>query len=227
MTAHTLGDNMNKLFTIASFVILSTSQAYAQLSIDGTLTSDYVFRGISASDEEAALQINFNYGFSSGAYAGVWASTLSETDDQEVDYFVGYNNKINDELSYDVNYTFYSYHGLGLAQSIDYGELIFNVTYNDMINFVLGYANDFGNADETGIYVAVGGSHSFNESTALNVGVGSYSFDETTEDYIHYHVGVSKSFEKISLDLTYHDTDIDNSDIADGRLVLSVNLSIL
>ena len=48
------------------------------LTISGgaTLASQYRFRGISLSDENAAVQGTINVQHDSGAYAGAWASTL-------------------------------------------------------------------------------------------------------------------------------------------------------
>ncbi|MBK8286564.1 MAG: hypothetical protein IPK97_17815 [Ahniella sp.] len=48
-------------------------------TLTGTLTSDYVFRGVSQSQESAALQGSVEVGHESGFYAGVWGSSVDFT----------------------------------------------------------------------------------------------------------------------------------------------------
>ena len=52
--------------------------------------SQYVFRGITYSDERPALQGGFDYAHDNGLYAGIWGSTLEEDDNSgnslEVDF---------------------------------------------------------------------------------------------------------------------------------------------
>jgi len=54
------------------------------------------------------------------------------------------------------------------------------------------------------------------------VSIGNYSFDEG-EDYTAYSIGGTLSVEGFDLDLRYWGTDIDDVDIADERIVLSIS----
>lgn len=56
----------------------SVAEAPPALTVTGgaTLASQYRFRGISLSDEKAAIQGTINVNHDSGFYAGLWASSL-------------------------------------------------------------------------------------------------------------------------------------------------------
>ena len=92
--------------TLAASTMLAASSAMAWESEDGQhstsatvgLFSDYLFRGISFTDEDPAIQGSFDYAHASGLYAGVWASNLSTADDSsiEIDGYVGYGNVFGD-----------------------------------------------------------------------------------------------------------------------------------
>lgn len=70
---------------LAATTVLATSSAMAWESEDGAhstsanigLFSDYIFRGISFTDDKPAIQGGFDYAHTSGFYAGTWASNLS------------------------------------------------------------------------------------------------------------------------------------------------------
>ena len=58
------------------------------------VTTDYVFRGVSQTDNEPAFQAGASYSAPFGLYAGVWASNVDFGEggpDYEVDYYVGWN----------------------------------------------------------------------------------------------------------------------------------------
>ncbi|SEL45104.1 conserved hypothetical protein [Colwellia chukchiensis] len=61
---------MKNLKQIAAAIALATAapQAFAELSVTGTLTSDYVFRGVSQTDSSAAVQVGVDYEHENGFF---------------------------------------------------------------------------------------------------------------------------------------------------------------
>jgi len=62
-----------------------------------TLASDYVFRGISQTDQDPAVQGSFDYKHPLGVYLGVWASNVDENVSKgniEIDYYGGYTKEL-------------------------------------------------------------------------------------------------------------------------------------
>ncbi len=82
--------------------------------------TDYIFRGISQSQHQPAIQGGVDYAHSSGLYAGAWASSIEWADRKdlqihknnyaEVDVYGGFKNAIGD-FGYDVGAIRYYYPG--------------------------------------------------------------------------------------------------------------------
>ena len=80
---------MSSRLTIASALLalglLAASVAHAEVSGTLTLTSDYLFRGITQTDEKPALQGGLEWAHDSGVYAGAWGSSISWLSDSDPD----------------------------------------------------------------------------------------------------------------------------------------------
>jgi len=84
------------------------------------LYSNYIFRGISQTSGEPALQGGFDYAHSSGFYAGTWASNISWLEDfgaykrssLEWDFYGGFKGTIGkSDFTFDVGTIYYYYPG--------------------------------------------------------------------------------------------------------------------
>ncbi|ARU32660.1 hypothetical protein CAP31_13850 [Sulfuriferula sp. AH1] len=93
------------------------------LSANVSLTSQYVYRGITQTASKPAIQGGFDFSHSSGFYAGTWASSISWFSDNvtnqdgtknsvsmEWDMYGGYKNTVGD-IGYDVGVLQYYYPG--------------------------------------------------------------------------------------------------------------------
>ncbi|GAA4900675.1 hypothetical protein GCM10023333_38220 [Ferrimonas pelagia] len=89
--------------------------ADTELSFNATLASNYLFRGVSLSDDDFAVQGGADLAHGSGLYAGIWASTYDNGGDTEteVDWWAGYGFDLSDSLSLDVGVTRYYYPSVG------------------------------------------------------------------------------------------------------------------
>src|SRR5690606_14407193 len=84
------------------------------------LYSQYIFRGLTQTGEEAALQGGVDYAHSSGFYLGSWATNISwlqdddlyENSSLELDIYGGYAAEIGDTgIAYDIGLLQYLYPG--------------------------------------------------------------------------------------------------------------------
>jgi uncharacterized protein (TIGR02001 family) len=85
------------------------------------LFSQYIFRGLTQTNEEPALQGGFDYAHSGGFYAGTWGSNVSVLRDSglysaggslELDIYGGYKGTIGKtDFGYDVGLLYYWYPG--------------------------------------------------------------------------------------------------------------------
>lgn len=224
-------------------------------SASATLTSDYVWRGVSQSQEDFALQGELSFEHESGFYGGVWgssvdfipedASPLDEDDaNVELDAYIGYSWDLSDQLVADISLTRYMYPGTNEGFDYDYNELIGSLTFNEMVTATVGYTNDVFNLDDDGFYVGLSASYGLpwwdlsldGEIGHFTIGSGEAFFDDEGEfigsadlKYMHYQIGLSKEWGPVSASLTWADTDDDATayygEIADPRLFMSVTLS--
>lgn len=210
-------------------------------SANVALTSDYVFRGVSQTDEDPAIQGGFDFNHDSGLYIGTWASNVDfneedstdpaadEAADMELDVYIGYANEIGD-ISYDISLLRYAYPGADA--DLDYNELILALDYRGFTG-TLGYSNDIFSSNETGFYYGLSYAHDIMEGLTVSVGAGYSDFDKNVfgdgnpDSYVDYHVGAAKDFAGIMFDLSWFDTNSDGKnlfgDVADSRVVLTIS----
>ena len=83
-----------------------------QLSGTADITSNYVFRGMSFSDDEPAIQTGAELSVGP-LYAGVWGSTVEDAgiSGYEADYYVGARHTYDNGLGLDVGYIKYTAKG--------------------------------------------------------------------------------------------------------------------
>jgi uncharacterized protein (TIGR02001 family) len=214
-----------KLLAAALAFTAIAPMASAEVSVTGTIISDYVFRGVSQTDSSPALQLGLDYEHENGFFAGVWASNVDFEDDAdtEIDFFAGYYGEVNDTFSYDVMYNYYTYQGYSSADDSDYGEFLFNA-YINAFTVGLGYASDYVNTGDSAQYVSVAYDIELPEEYALTLQAGYTSGDAFDDnEYVDYSVTVAKTFYDFDFTAALINTDIDDSDIADFRFVLGVS----
>lgn len=194
-------------------------------------TSEYMFRGISQTDDHPALQAGAGYSWSNGLYVGAWASNVDfgEDTDAEVDTFVGWNGDVSDTVNLDVQLVRYNYVGEPDGVDYAYNELIGKLSFAENYSATLGYTNDFLASETDSIYVAVGGSWDVGKDINLTAGLGYTTVDEdlSSEDgYIDYSVGVNRDFGPVNIGLGYIGTDnsgegLFGEDNAEDKFVLT------
>ena len=88
----------------------------ADTSITVTGVSDYLFNGVSQTQEDPAIQASFDWAGDTGWYAGVWGSNVDFGEDTNIEFdgYVGYYTALNDVLNLDVGIAPVSYTHLTL-----------------------------------------------------------------------------------------------------------------
>jgi uncharacterized protein (TIGR02001 family) len=107
-------------FVAAPGVALADEAPANTLSANVGFTSNYIFRGISQTGGNPAIQGGFDYAHSSGFYLGTWASNVSWLEDfglynrssLEWDFYGGFTHAIGDtDFVFDVGTIYYYYPG--------------------------------------------------------------------------------------------------------------------
>lgn len=164
-------------------------------------TSDYVFRGISQTDEQIAVQSGLDFDLGGGAYLGLWASNVDFADgaDQlvtvteasvstpasvsvstgpslELDIVLGISFPLGESgITADAGVIFYEYPG-GNADE-DYAEAYFSAGADNW-TVGLNYSNDYFGGNDAYFYVYGDYTAALTEKINLNLHVGWNSFDD-------------------------------------------------
>jgi len=214
---------------VAAALLATAGAAQAQtpdVAWNVAVTSDYVFRGFSQTDEEPALQGGVDLTFDSGFYAGAWASNVDFGDDTdaEVDLYGGFRTEAGG-FALDFGAIAYLYvNAPDLTDEYDYVE--FKAAASRAVGPVtLGgavyYSPDFFGLDGNATYVEANASFTPAPKWTVNGAVG-YQYLDVNEDYGSWNAGVAYAItDNIVLDGRYFGSDID-SPLSDDRAVATV-----
>jgi uncharacterized protein (TIGR02001 family) len=192
---------------------MAAEESPHSLSANVGLYSDYVFRGISQTGGEPAIQGGLDYSHASGFYLGTWASNVGWLEDfqgydrgnVEIDVYGGYRGDIGSTgLTFDVGAIQYMYPGdRNGATKADTTELYaalgwnwFTVKYSHYISDeVFGFANADGSD-----YLGISASVPVGE-TGLTLGAswGTFSFDNNSAaDYDDWKISAAYDMGKLT-----------------------------
>lgn len=111
------------------------------------VTSDYIVRGISRSNDHPALQLDVHYMSGSGVVAGLFASNTQldpdASKDVELDAFLGYVWTSNGDWDGKILLSHYAYPWNDAGSSYDYDDIDADATYRDWLNVSLIYAPNY------------------------------------------------------------------------------------
>ena len=92
--------------------LTAAAPSYAEITANASVTSNYIWRGLTQTTNDAAVQGGIDYANESGFYAGTWVSNVNYGADDvysyEHDLYFGFSGESGD-ISYDVGYLYYNY----------------------------------------------------------------------------------------------------------------------
>jgi uncharacterized protein (TIGR02001 family) len=222
----------------AALLTCGASSAFAESdwTVTGNvaLTSDYVFRGITQNNGNAAIQGGLDVNHASGFFAGVWASNVDSTvysgSSMELDGYLGWTGKV---AGPDVTVKALRYNYPGTTNND-----------NNTNEYNIYLAHDFGPVAVSGGLNYSDNFYGFNEAIYWDLGVdvpvgpatiglhyGATDYDKKVyDDYQDYKLGVSGEALGLGLDLSFYGTN----DVAGGcvrttcddRVVFTVSKSL-
>lgn len=202
------------------------ASAQAEISSTVTVTSEYVLRGVSQTNEEAAIQGSIDYSHSGGFYIGTWGSNVDfgTAAQVELDLYTGWAWETQGGLGLDVGIIHYDYPG---ETALNYEEYYLGLSYK-WLSVTYYFADDFLGLGGVGHYLDSGLEFELPHAFTLGVHAGFNSFDDDVgiEDYVDYKASIAKAFGKLSLEVAYTDTDENQlGNLDDERVVVSLSVS--
>jgi uncharacterized protein (TIGR02001 family) len=211
---------------LAGATIAGVGAANAEVSATISLTSDYVFRGVSQTDNGPAVQGSFDY--TQGMfYAGAWGSNVdfgpfgTTHGSMELDAYVGVTpttGPIDWDLSL-VGYFYPNGDDAAFGGEMDYFEGIVGASTKLTEQFTLGaqlaYSPEYFGEVGDSLYYEVNGAFAFNDAVSVSAAWGTQTFDDNGAagpDWETWNIGGSYAVHGFTFDLRYHDTDISGMD---------------
>ena len=225
--------------------IVMAEDSSHEFSANVALSTDYMYRGGSQTNEQPAISGGFDYAHSSGLYAGLWASNVDFGDSAniEIDYYGGIAGEFSNGFGWDVGGLYYQYPGVTDADDAGgdfdffevYGGLEYtfsDVQFEPAIGASFAYSPDYFGEVGDSYYVALDLGFSLPYGIGLAFQYGNQMFDDEAAagtDYQHYSVGLSKEISKFTFDVSWYgdieDTDTFWGDGPSEALVFTVSSS--
>jgi uncharacterized protein (TIGR02001 family) len=199
------------------------------------VTNDYVFRGFTQTQENAAIQGGFDWDSGHGFYLGTWASNFQfgapGEGSVEWDVYGGYKGTLG-KFTYDVGAIGYLYPGTDKALNYQWWEASAKVGYDFGVAAVSGgisYTPDyFGGLEDSWYYagkllVPVGV-----EGLTVDGTIGLQDLKGPFADTVDYSIGVTYAMKWFTTDVRFIDTDGPAATcrrVCDSRVVVKISRS--
>lgn len=219
---------------------LTSVSAFAEdapspLTFNVGVVSDYLFRGVTQTHGDPALQGGVDYAFSNGFYVGAWGSTISWVKDwlgkgsTEIDVYGGYRGSLAGDWTYDVGYITYNYPGKNAGNAnlanpntqevyaaLGYKWLTAKYSYATSSHFIGWYGGP--NLDQKtrgSDYLELNAAYDLGNGWGISGHIGKQKVKNSVRtatpvedaNYTDWNIGVSKDVGFGVVGLTYSDTN--------------------
>jgi len=177
------------------------------VSANVALTSNYIWRGMSQSEDSPAISGGFDLDYK-GLYLGTWGSNVRyEGSDasMELDAYAGYKNEVYG-VGYDIGYIYYAYPND--SQALNFSEAYLGLSYDFKVveigaKYSLGIKTDDGDPEDAyEAYVSV----PLPMDISIDASVGKYEHIG-----VYYLVGVTKTISNYDFSVAYTAMDFEAS----------------
>jgi uncharacterized protein (TIGR02001 family) len=182
------------------------------------IANDYLVRGISRTNDRAALQLDLHYLNDSGFVAGLFASNTEiepgEPRDVELDAFAGFAWAAGGDWHGKILASYYAYPWNRAGSGYDYGELDIDAAFQDWLNVSVTYSPNAPRfVFNRGLIGVTSTSAELNvqrpvlKRLSATAGAGYAYFEgPPPTGYVYWSVGASYDLAPVSLAVSYVDT---------------------
>ena len=180
------------VLTTTVAAILSSANVLADVSVNAAATNNYIWRGVTQSNDLSAVSGGIDYAHTSGVYVGTWVSNLNGGQ-YEQDIYAGYGFDTG-PVGLDVGVIKYMY-PVDDAVKLDFTEVYVNASYE---NFGAGIAytvskEDSSITEDNDMYIYASAEFEVKKDLTLGLLIGDYDVDGgSASDYTHYQVSLAK-----------------------------------
>jgi uncharacterized protein (TIGR02001 family) len=194
---------------VSAAALLLAAPSHAELTANASVTNNYLWRGLTQTMNEAAVQGGVDWTDASGFYAGTWVSNVEydpgDAYSYEHDLYFGFAGEAQG-LSYDVGYLYYNYDE---NAGFDFGEVYAKLGFGNFTASVFALANAEPDEDDfpgTGwdfsafetYYLAGDYTIPLQSGTEIGLHAGYHdgdfaqAFNGVTDSYFDFNVSIAK-----------------------------------
>lgn len=215
------------LALLASAAAVAPADAEGAFSGTVTLTSDYLFRGVTQTSGNPAIQGSFDY-TNGPFYAGVWGSNVDFGGDEtlETDVYFGVRPSAG-PVTFDIGAIGYFYPGAADdGAEYDYFEGKLGASVSPVEGLSLGaaayYSPEFFGETGEALYLELNAAYALTDAFSVSGAFGNQDVD-VAGDYDTWNLGAAYSVSGFKFDLRYVDTDISG---LDEEIVFTISRSL-
>lgn len=205
------------LFAAAGMLTAAMTSAQAQeignwgasFSANASVANDYIWRGVTQTDGQIAVQGGFDVEFENGFSLGTWGSNIDYNDGTwgEFDLYGGYSFPITDMISGSLSGLYVMYPGQPNPGDFNFVEITGGLEFDlgpAIFSTSVAYSPDY--LDNQTWYFTTNLGIPLGEMFELFGGVNYYEW-ENVPDYWNYSVGLSTTWENFTLSTYWVGTD--------------------
>lgn len=198
---------------IATSAVSTVAQAAAAWTGNVALTNNYLWRGVTQTSDQAAIQGGMDYDFGNNFTIGAWISNV--TGGTELDLYGAYKINLGKDMSLDVGAIKYKYLAI---DNVDFLEAFAKFNYQKLaVGAFLTLDQDASPTQEEDLYLMASYSFDIGKDKTLALTVGDYDYDNpNTEDYSHLRAALTKG----EFTFAFDDND-KNGNAGDSRLSIT------
>ncbi|EKE84453.1 TorF family putative porin [Idiomarina xiamenensis] len=223
--------NISLQSVVAGCALFISPLALADFAATATVVSDYLFNGVSQTQNNPALQGSIDYSHQNGVYAGSWASQVDYSDgsDWEVDFYAGYSQPIDSRWWYDVGLAHYSYYGGDDSSAGNYQEIYAALGFDNWQS-KLWYSDDYAGSGARHLIIMLSYQQPITDtldwfiSADRNISLDEqqYRWSTSNRAYNHARVGVTYRWRGFAVSASAESTNLEDDN---RHLWLSVSHS--
>lgn len=217
-----------KLTSVLALSCTALLVTEAQAGVSGNIgfASNYIWRGMTQTRDQAAVSGGLDYAADIGLYAGTWMSNVNFGNDDndkgyELDLYGGYAGSVA-EFNYDLGAIYYAFPA---QEDLNLLEAFVSGGYGPVNAGVYYTVEKDGDSDkENDLYYTANLEFDLDVFSGVGLGlwVGHYDFDEGSDsDYTHYGLSLGKGTDYGDFTLAVDKNDADGVGVDDPRVTVS------
>lgn len=225
-----------RMFVVSIMCLSSGIVNATDVSAYGTLTSEYIYRGLDMSDRNPAVQIGVDVSITDNFFAGAWSTTVNLRNtnggrDFEMNYYAGVHYSFTDRLSATATLLRYAYPGAEGSHKYEHNEGLLTVSWDSRYSIEYAYTDDARGLKKRATHLLLSTDWPMRNGWILSANVGRYDLSRIRlPAYVHGNIGLSTRLSRYTFDARIYGNEKNSDSRFDGqvagtRLVFSLSAS--